>query len=319
MTQAITISSPATRADLYEPSRYPDVKDPSPVFDGEQWHLFGTGCGLQSGLEILHSTSPRVEGPWREEAPVLLVGVDHITSPAAPGVCVDGRVLHMFLQHDYNRLGSDIEHLVSDDRGASFVARDTALQSFAGTAEAALYDPDPCTFGSARYLTYAAMSVVGEPELYLARSATRSWDGPWEHLGRILGHEQVKAHNQIGDPDYEWGLEGPHLLELPDGRCLLTAVCFLSSRPRGHRQRVLSAIADRPEGPYSVLGPLVEPQTHDGSGENGHGTAVLSRGQVHLVYQERAGAGRPWRYRRAVLSSALAHASPENMVADDVA
>ena len=29
---------------LYEPERYPDVKDPSAVFDGRQWHLFGTGC-----------------------------------------------------------------------------------------------------------------------------------------------------------------------------------------------------------------------------------------------------------------------------------
>jgi hypothetical protein len=179
------------------------------------------------------------------------------------------------------------------------------LRSAAGTPEAALYDPDPCVFGGERYLTYAAMSVVGQPELYLARSRTSSWDGPWERLGCILEHRQVEAHNQIGDDDYEWGLEGPHLLELPDGRCLLTAVCFLSSRPPGDRQRVLSAIADRPEGPYTVLGPLIEPHTSDGSGENGHGTAVVSRGEVHLVYQERSGHGKPWRYRRAVLSDVL--------------
>ena len=43
---------------LYEPRRYPDVKDPSPVFDGERWHPFGTGCGVPAGAEILHSTAP---------------------------------------------------------------------------------------------------------------------------------------------------------------------------------------------------------------------------------------------------------------------
>jgi hypothetical protein len=315
----ISAAGARTCPELYAPSRYPDVKDPSPVFDGERWHLFGTGCGLESGLEILHSTSPRVEGPWREEAPVVLLGVDYISSPAAPGVCFEEPLLHMFLQHDFNRLGSDIEHLVSDDGGASFVARDTALRSVARSPEAALYDPDPCTFRGEHYLTYAAMSVVGEPELYLARSTTRSWDGPWQRLGCILEHAQVEAHNQIGDDDYEWGLEGPHLLELPDGRCLLTAVCFLSSRPRGQRQRVLSAVADGPEGPYTVLGPLVEPQTHDGSGENGHGTAVLSRGQVHLVYQERAGDERPWRYRRAVLDDIRVRDIIADGVAEDVA
>lgn len=88
------------------------------------------------------------------------------------------------------------------------------------------------------------MSVVGQPDLYLARSRTGSWDGPWDRLGCILDHARVPGHNQIGTEDSERGLEGPQL-ELPGPR---------------------------------------------GTGQKGHGTAVLGEdGPIHLVYQERAG------------------------------
>jgi hypothetical protein len=289
-------------APLYESARYPDVKDPSPVFDGARWHLFGTGCGLDKGLEILHATARRLRGPWREERPSVLVGAHKVSSPAAPGVWFDGHHFHMFLQHVFDALGGDIEHLVSRDGGRTFVARDTALRALPNTAEAGIYDPDPAIIGGSRYLTYAGMSVVGEPELFLARCKGGSWNGPWERLGCILRHDDVAGHNQLGDEDYEWGLEGPQLLEMPDGRCLLTAVCFLSGHPRGERQRLLLAVADEPIGPYEVLGPVVDPA---GAGENGHGSAVFADGELHVVFQERAGADAPWRYRRAALGKHL--------------
>jgi hypothetical protein len=282
---------------LYEPQRYPDVKDPSPVFDGRRWHLFGTGCGRPGGLEIAHSTAPTLEGPWHEEPPARLVGADMVADPAAPGVIAEGDTFHLFLQHHFNVLGGGVEHLVSFDRGATFVHRDTALSSAPGTGEAGIYDPDAAVIGGVRYLAYAGMSVVGQPDLYLAASESGSWDGPWRRLGRILGHDEVEGHNRIGHPDYEWGLEGPHLLGLPDGRVLLTAVCFLAEGERGHRQRLLLAVGDRPEGPYRPLGPVVAPS--DGRGENGHGTAVLDGDVVRVVYQERAGDGRPWRIHQA--------------------
>jgi len=120
-----------------------------------------------------------------------------------------------------------------------------------------------------------------------------------------LGHADVDTHNQIGDADYEWGLEGPHLLELPDGRCLLTAVCFLAAKPRGQRQRVLLGVAEEAEGPYDVIGPVILPAGPRETGENGHGTAVIENGAVHVVYQERSGARRPWRFRRAAIHPQL--------------
>ncbi len=296
--------------ELYHPRRYPDVKDPSPVFDGQRWHLFGTGCGLPSGAEILHSTAPALEGPWREEAPPVLRGVDHVRFACAPGVVAEGSRLHLFLQQEFNVLGGHIEHLVSNDGGATFVGHRMALRADARRAEAGIYDPDGAEIGGARYLTYAAMSVVGQPDLYLARSRDGSWEGPWTRLGCILDHARVPCHNQLGTADYEWGLEGPQLLELPGGGVLLTAVCFLPERPPGHRQRLLLAVAEEAIGPYVVLGAAVEPSGPQHSGENGHGTAVLGHdGLIHLVYQERAGDGRPWRILRATTEPAAVRAA----------
>lgn len=295
---------------LYTPRRYPDVKDPSPVFDGNRWHLFGTGCGLPTGAEILHSTAPALGGPWREEPPPVLMGVDHTRFACAPGVVAEGPRLHLFLQQEFNVLGGHIDHLVSDDGGATFARRRTALASDARRGEAGVYAADAAEIGGGRYLTYAAMSVVGEPDLYLARSRDRSWDGPWTRLGCILDHARVPCHNQLGTAGYEWGLEGPQLLELPDGGVLLTAVCFLPDRPPGHRQRLLLAVAEEPTGPYVVLGAAVQPSGPRHTGENGHGTAVLGRdGLIHLVYQERAGDGLPWRILRATTEPAAVQAT----------
>ena len=303
---------------LYEPRRYWEVKDPSPVFDGSQWHIFGTG-GLPTGPEILHCTAPEMTGPWREEPTPALHGVDDIPYPCAPGVVAEGDRLHLYLQHQFNVLGGRIEHLVSSDAGATFFRTRTALRSDAGMGEAGIYDPDAAEIGDARYLTYAAMSVVGQPDIYLARSRSGAWGGPWDRLGCILDHARVPCHNQLGCVDYEWGLEGPQLLEIPGGGVLLTAVCFLSDRPPGHRQRLLLAVAEEATGPYIVLGAAVEPSGDGGGGENGHGTAVLGRdGLIHLVYQERAGRGLPWRFMRAtmevgVVASGLRAAKPAEM------
>jgi hypothetical protein len=98
---------------------------------------------------------------------------------------------------------------------------------------------------------------------------------------------------------------------------LLTAVCFLPDRPLGHRRRLLLAVALGATGPYVVLGAAVEPSGPDGSGENGHGTAVLDGGLVHLVYQERAGEGLPWRILRATLSASAVMEAARQLGVDD--
>jgi hypothetical protein len=310
---------------LYEPTLYPDVKDPSVVFDGERWHLFGTGCRPGGGAEVLHCTARSLTGPWREEPAPAMRGVDQITTHCAPGVVAEGGHLHLFLQEAFNILGGHIEHLVSDDGGTTFVRRGTALGSNPRRGEAGIYDPDVALIQGQHYLVYAGMSVVGQPDLYLARSRSRSWNGPWARLGCILDHARVPCHNQIGTEDYEWGLEGPQLLELPGGGVLLVAVCFLPDRPLGHRQRLLLAAAEDVAGPYVVLGAAVDPTGPAATGENGHGTAVMGDdGLIHLIYQERAGSGLPWRIMRATMTpatirAALDEASPAFLGEPDLA
>lgn len=305
MTPAVAQLPVTYRGLLYEPRRYPDVKDPCAVFDGTLWHVFGTGCGRPGGAEIFHVTAPALSGPWREELPPTVLGADTIRHRCAPGVVAEADRLHLFLQHEFNVLGGHIEHLVSDDGGRTFVRTRTALRSDPRVGEAGVYDPDLAEIAGGRYLTYAAMSVVGQPDLYLARSRRGSWNGPWDRLGCILDHARVPCHNQVGTEDYEWGLEGPQLMEIPGGGVLLTAVCFLTDRPPGHRQRLLLAAAEEPTGPYVVVGAALEPTGPGGAGENGHGTAVLGDdGLVHLVYQERAGDGLPWRIMRATIAPA---------------
>jgi len=270
---------------------YVAVKDPCPVRLGSTWHLFGTAVHEGYRYEILHATAPTPEGPWRGRAPVAMTQPSG-TCVAAPGVIAEGRSLHMFLQTDYNLFGGRVLHLVSTDEGDSFTTQDTALVSVPGTDQAGIYDPHPAEIGGQRYLTYSAFSTVGQPDIFLARSRTGSWSGPWETIGPILRHSHVPDHNQPSEPGYEWGLEGAQLVELPDGRVLLNAVCFLASAAMGSRQRVFFATAATPQGPYEILGPAMDPGH---GGEVGHATATIHNGELSLFFQERPPRG-AWRY-----------------------
>jgi hypothetical protein len=289
---------------------YGGLKDPSVVRVGDSWHLFATGCYEDFTYDVVHAVAPRPRGPWTMLPPSEIRGAAG-PSRCAPGVVAEGGRLHLFLQETYNLLGGTIVHLVSDDEGASFDAVDVALTSLPGTSEAGLYDAGPAEVGDAKYLLYAGMATVGEPDLHLARA--EEWGGPWERLGVVLGHDDVECHNPRGCPDYEWGLEGGHLAALPDGRTLLACVCFLPEGAEGTRQRVVLAVADDPAGPYDVLGPAIEPATYAPGGENGHPALVVDRGRVYLFFQHRDGEGLPWRlYLTSVPAAALA-ATAERM------
>jgi hypothetical protein len=293
---------------LFSPHDYVALKDPCPVRLGHWWHLFGTGAHPGYRYDILHATAPHPAGPWRLRPPSALPDVAG-TCVAAPGVVAEGRRLHMFLQTEYNAFGGVVQHLVSDDGGAAFARHDTAMTSVRGTGEEGIYDPHPCEIAGDRFLVYSGFSVVGRPDLYLARSVGGGWDGPWQRLGRILRHEDVPGHNQHDDPAYEWGLEGGQLVELPDGRVLLNAVCFRAGAAPGDRQRVFFATASAPTGPYTVGEPVLDPV--DGTGELGHATVVLHDGALLLFFQERVHDG-GWQY-------GLASAPLEEAAADRLA
>jgi hypothetical protein len=273
--------------------RYTQTKDPCPVLAAGTWHLFGTGWSRGDDRpQILHARASAVDGPYAAANLSIPVGIGG-SGVAAPGVIFDRGEFHMFLQTDFARPGGSIEHLTSPD-GEGFEHRDTALTSDRDLDEACIYDAQPALIGGKPFIVYAA-GRVGHPQIHLAESIAGSWAGPWRRHGAILTEAQISFHNQPGAPEYEWGLEGPQLLELPDGTVLLDAVCFLAGQRRGTRQRVFLAIAGSPIGPYRVMGLPVQPIPGQwDAGENGHAGAVLVDDGLTLLYQGRRSAESRW-------------------------
>jgi hypothetical protein len=270
---------------LFHPAVTEDLKDPCPVFDGDMWHVFGSSGNVKKEVwSILHATAPELLGPWTEHEPIKLDVVG--SGVAAPGVIFEAGVFHMFVQTEFMKSGGRCEHAISTD-GFNWVVQPTALHAIPGTAEDGIYDPHPAMIGGQRYIVYSAMpsfSKVPQPDIYLARSQSESWFGPWKRMGKILDHSEVPHHNSREHPDYEWGIEGAQLVELPDGRILLNATCFLPEGLRGNRQRVFFAIADDIAGPYVSVGPVLDPGE---AGENGHSTVLVNDRELTLFYQSR--------------------------------
>ncbi len=270
---------------LFHPALTEDLKDPCPVFDGETWHVFGSSGTVRTETwTILHATAPDLYGPWTEHEPITLpISGSGI---AAPGVIHDGGVFHMFVQTEFKLPGGRCEHAISVD-GFNWQMQPAALTALPGTDEDGIYDPHPALINGVRYIVYSGMPAftrVPQPDIFLARSMSDSWFGPWKRMGKILDHNDLPHHNSREHPDYEWGIEGAQLVELPDGRVLLNATCFLPEGPRGSRQRVFFAIADKVDGPYHTLGPVLEPEE---AGENGHSTVLVNDRELTLFYQSR--------------------------------
>jgi hypothetical protein len=284
---------------LYEASQFKDTKDPCPVFDGVTWHIFGSGGNVrEEKWKILHAIAPLLEGPWIEADPVILEGLsgEHV---AAPGVYFDhsSKCFHMFVQTDFLATNGTVEYLTSRD-GKVFKRVTTALSSMPDTEEAGIYDPHPALIKGEKYLVYSGTPrvlkhdnfYISMPDIFLAHSVSNSWEGPWKRCGKILDHHSIAAHhNQHDHPEYEWGIEGPQLIELLNGSILLNATCFLPSGKFGTRQRTFFALAGKVRGPYRSLGPVIQENLHEWeSGENGHAAGILEGNQLHLFYQARS-------------------------------
>ena len=288
---------------LFQSTRYKDVKDPCILFDGTLWHIYGSGgTTVREEWEILHATAPAIEGPWTELDSVIMRGVEGVHA-AAPSVHYDpeDKMFHMVIQKDFMDIGGDLAYLASAD-GQVFTKMRTLVAPNRGT-EAGLYDPHFSIIRDRKYMVYSGMpaamrhyeggfSPVPQPDVYLARSVTDRWSGYWKRMKCILKHEDIAwHHNHREHPDYEWGIEGPQIVELPSGHILLNATCFIEEGRRGTRQRVFFALADDVLGPYTSIGPVL-PTTEPGlseweDGENGHASAIVQGDELYLFYQAR--------------------------------
>lgn len=306
---------------LFDSTHFKDVKDPCIAFDGTTWHIYGSGgTTVSEEWEILHATAPSIEGPWVEQAPAVLRGVDGI-HVAAPSVVYDfdDHLFHMAVQKDFINVGGGIAYLVSAD-GHIFTKMRTLMRP-TSEMESGLYDPQLCTVSGRKYLVYAAIPdrkpdtahlfPAPQPDVYLAKSTTEYWSGHWKRVKAILRHEDIEwHHNGRAHPDYEWGIEGPEVVPLPDGKILLNATCFLAEGRRGTRQRVFFAIANDIKGPYVSLGPVLSTENTEEweNGENGHASSWIIGEEFFLFYQARSQTivepkeANSWRYGIAVFS-----------------
>ncbi len=304
---------------LFEPARFKDVKDPCIAFDGTTWHIYGSGGDtFREEWEILHATAPHIMGPWMEQEPAKLRGVEgpHVAAPTVY-YDFDDKLFHMAVQKDFMDVGGDIAYLVSAD-GHIFTKMRT-LVTPKGAEEAGLYDPHFAVVNRKKYMVYSGVPAglrqpeqkfIPQPDVYLAHSTTERWAGFWKRNKAILRHEDIAwHHNRRENPDYEWGIEGPQLVELPNGQILLNATCFVEEGPRGERQRVFFALAKEVKGPYISLGPVLPTTTEQmplwENGENGHASAIVHENELYLFYQARSKASpnpneNNWRYGIAV-------------------
>lgn len=307
-----TVKQIAKIGPLFISSRYKDTKDPCPVFDGKKYHIFGSGGDVRTEeWEILHALSDSILGPWEECDSVTLIGLQG-KKVAAPGVIYDSinKMFHMFVQTDFTTPDSSIEYLTSKD-GLVFTKIHTALSSSSLDNEIGLYDPHPVMIGQDKYLVYSSTSspeefFVPRPDIFLAKSLSTEWSGPWARLGKIVDHNDItQHHNRKDDPEYEWGIEGPQVVKLSSGIFLLNATCFVPKGVFGTRQRVFFATAQNIQGPYVTIGPIINQMEEWESGENGHAAILCQKEKLYLFYQARSktqpsAIDNPWRYGIAI-------------------
>jgi hypothetical protein len=304
-----TIHPLSKRGPLFEwteKDTFKDTKDPCIVYDGSKWHIFGSvGTVVTEEWKLLHAVSDSVDAGWKYQGKVEIIGTQvqgsHV---AAPSVIFDehDKRFHMFVQTDFMDISGTIEHLVSED-GNIFTRIGTALtplparvENPEGSPEAGLYDPHVSIVAGEKYIVYAGIPHPGEkkigprPDAFLARSETNTWDGPWQRVKTILEHKDIDwHHNQHDHPEYEWGIEGPQIVELPSGHVLLNATCFLPYGMFGTRQRVFFAMAENINSPFKSLGPVISHSFDPWeSGENGHASAIVQEDKLFLFYQARS-------------------------------
>jgi hypothetical protein len=299
-----------------EDTGYFEIKDPSVVKAQDGYYMYcSLGTSVTQQWVIGRFKAEHPGGPWQELPHAKLTGVEggEVCAPAVVLEEKDGKpVWKMYVQNTCFSENGIIALAESED-GEHFTALPPAMTAAdvprGDVPVVGLYDvavSDVEKDGRAyECMAFSAYRRVGCGDVYLSfrEKGAAAWDEPV----LALKQEDVPFHNRPSAPNFEWGLEGAKVVQLADDAFLMVGVAFLdkSNDERGTRQRVFLAASKTPGGPYTAMNTPIEPTAYpEGKGENGHPDTVDMDGKLGLLYQERAGEGKPWHLRYTEMDKA---------------
>ena len=303
------------------------IKDPTVVAlpDGS-YAMYATvdASYMKAGL-VGRFRAQNPGGPWQEEAPAELTGVDgpEVCAPSVVLEYKDGQpVFKMYIQTSCFH-GDGVIAVASSTDGIHFAAEPVAMTKDDVAAPViSLYDvavSDVTRGGKdCDCMVFSGYRSIGCGDVYvsLREKGTEHWEAPV----LALRQEDVPFHNKPGSANFEWGLEGAKVVQLADDAFLMVGVCFLDKNKseRGTRQRVFFAASATPGGPFLPMNTPIDPTPYaNGTGENGHPETIDLGKSVGILYQERAGEGadKPWHLRYAEIDKAELLAQVRNRLA----
>jgi len=281
----------------------PEIKDPSVVKRADDSYVMFATWPAAEGLSIGRFEAKHPGGPWQELPPVTITG---ISGPeiCAPSVVIDNGEWKMYVQTSCFSADGVIAAATSKD-GVTFTGAQAPVMTkgdVPGTIS--LYDVAVSTVmqGGKEYdcMVFSGYRAVGNGDVYVSmrEKGTEKWGKP----ALALKQEDVPFHNKPGSKNYEWGLEGAKVVQLDDDAFLMIGVAFLDKNvsERGTRQRVFFAASKTPQGPFLAMDTPIAPTAYpEGTGENGHPDTIDMGDKIGILYQERAGEGKPWHLRYA--------------------
>lgn len=291
---------------------FPELKDPCVIKlpTGGYMLYASIGTSVTQRWRVGRFSAHTLAGPWQEEAPVEFT---NLAGPqlCAPALHVQEGIIHMYIQTGCFEENTTIVHATSMDSQV-FVADDHPVVTRFSTLEnphpiVGVYDAGISQVSldgvETTCMVYSAYRRVGCGDMYVTVKdpLTRAWMRPQS----ILSQEHVPFHNDPSGEHFEWGLEGGKIEQLAQNLFILIGVCFLP-RPVGYegkRQRIFLAVSKSILGPFVPLGLPFAPSIKHG--EIGHPDTMIDGDEMHIVYQERKGKGKPWYFRQGALPTRL--------------
>lgn len=315
--------------------RFQEIKDPTVVLrpDKSYFMMASVGSSVSQQWRIGRFEAAHPAGPWQELEFADVQGIEgpEVCAPALQLEERDSRLLYkMYVQTSCFREDGIIALAESQDGKTFRAVSDFAISKDHLPARdipiVGLYDVgiSEITHEGKEYdcMTFSAYRRVGCGDLYASLREKGAPDASWSTPALILKQEDVPFHNHPESPNFEWGLEGAKIHQIADNAFMMIGVCFLEKglHEIGTRQRVFFAAAESPLGPFRPVTTPIPPTRYDiGEGENGHPDTVDLGEHIGILYQERAGHGKPWHLRYAEASKAELIARTDNAPSMQVA